>query len=42
LGETGVGKMGEMPPSPSQELSRNAAATSPSNANGARTRPATA
>jgi hypothetical protein len=42
LGETGVGKMGEMPPRPLQELSRNAAAARPSVVIGARARATTA
>src|SRR6478736_10525176 len=38
LGETGVGKMGEIPPSPSQELRRKAAATRPRIVSGNRPR----
>src|SRR6476646_7397477 len=38
LGETGVGKMGEIPPSPSQELRRKAAAARPTIVSGNRPR----
>src|SRR5487761_10096 len=42
LGETGVGKMGEMPPNPPHELRRKAPATSPRIVSGRRPRGFTA